>query len=241
MHLIRRLWIEEHPRQALMRLNEAAANIRSEADACALVDGLAVLLEQALPRPWRSKTVRCRVAQSEFESVSDPRRRISDRLIADVWNDYLRTIGASDDAMATASEIHYLRDALYASALYFWETGHNRSVYTAPNFCAVEPGGKVADGCRAIEALRILELLHRSGESLRGARAQVQKRALFSDSANFGQASTTTVTKELHYRVIIKDADPVRSAEAAYIQQHSQAGINQLRARVFDQLFPPHE
>ena len=220
----------EHDRQVAIHLNEAAANIRTEADARALVDEIAELFRDTLPPAWKSAGVRDRVARAEFAVVSDLRQRIPEQRVADVWNEYVRGIGASDEALATAAEIHYLRDGLYITAQYAWEEGENRSLWTAPGFFAVEADGKVAEGCRALEALRILWDLDRSLENLRGARLRVQQGALFSDQFKWRLGDPIHERREMHFSVTPIEAQPVRFAEINYVKEHGQESISRLLA-----------
>jgi hypothetical protein len=48
-----------------------------------------------------------------------------------------------------------------------------------PNIYAVGPDEKVADGCRAVEALRVVWDIANQVENLRSARERVQKGAWF--------------------------------------------------------------
>jgi hypothetical protein len=144
----------ERHRQAAIEINELAGRIHSEADANALVDKVAEIFADTLPPSWLTQGIRQRIAHAEYEAVSDPSLLIPEQRIVDVWNKYVREIGASAEALVTAAELHNLRDADFAVAQFMWSRGQN--IWTAPDIYALGPDRKVADGCRALEALRIL-------------------------------------------------------------------------------------
>src|SRR6266702_788023 len=104
----------ERHRQAAIRMNELAAHINSEADARAFVDAVADMFADNLPPAWATRGIRERIARAEYEAVSNPLRQIPEQRIADVWNKYVREIGASEEAIVTAAEIHRMRDATLA-------------------------------------------------------------------------------------------------------------------------------
>src|SRR5512140_3582903 len=91
--------------QRTERINELAGNIRSEQDARAVVDLVAQTFEKDLPPAWSTAQLRERVARAEFRSVTDSKALISDERLAQVWNEYVKTIGAPDVALTNAAEI----------------------------------------------------------------------------------------------------------------------------------------
>src|SRR2546425_1548363 len=101
----------ERDRQAAIQLNELAGRIHSEADALAFVEGIADIFADSLPAAWAGPSIRQRVAHAEYEAISDPSRLIPEQRIADVWNEYVREIGAPEEAVVNAAEIHSMRDA----------------------------------------------------------------------------------------------------------------------------------
>jgi hypothetical protein len=145
----------EHREQSI-QLNESAAHIDSEADSKRLVDQLAALFKDELPPAWATDSVRQRLARAEYKSATDTSSLIPEERIAEVWNRYVREIGAPDEAIVTVAEIHNLRDAQHATSQMFWERDINRSVWTMPNIVAVGSNGKVANGCRALESIRVI-------------------------------------------------------------------------------------
>src|SRR5260370_4775201 len=150
-------------------MNELAAHIRSEADARAFVDAVADMFADSLPPSWVTGGIRERIGPGEYEAVSNPLRQIPEQRIADVWNRYVREVGASEEAIITTAEIHSMRDATFATGQVVWSRGMSQSAWTMPNIFAIGGDGKVAEGCRAAEVLRVLSDLVRSLYTLRTA------------------------------------------------------------------------
>src|SRR5207237_7182673 len=71
----------------------------SGADANTLVDKIAETFADILPPAWITRGIRQRIARVEYEAVSDQSRLIPEQRIADIWNEYVREIGASDEAL----------------------------------------------------------------------------------------------------------------------------------------------
>src|SRR6266478_9774533 len=140
----------ERYRQEAIRMHELAAHINSEADARAFVDAVADMFADSLPPAWATGGIRERIAHAEYAAVSDPLRQIPEQRIADVWNKYVREIGASEEAIVTAAEIHNMRDATFAVGQVMWSRGKSQTAWTMPNIFAVGADGKVAEGCRAV-------------------------------------------------------------------------------------------
>ncbi len=55
-----------------------------------------------------------------------------------------------------------------------WARGQ-QTIWTMPNVYALGPDGKVADGCRALEALRVMHDLDGLFQNLRGARDRLRR------------------------------------------------------------------
>ncbi len=85
------LLLERH-RQVAIRMNEVAAHIGSEADARSWMRSRICSLAACLLR-----------GHAEYEAVSDPLRQIPEQRIADVWNKYVREIGASEEPICTST------------------------------------------------------------------------------------------------------------------------------------------
>ena len=231
----------ERDRQTAIEINDLAARIRSEADAGALVDKIAEVFADALPPSWMTRGIRERLAHAEYEAVSDSSRLIPEQRIADVWNEYVREIGAPDDALVTAAELHNLRDADFAAAQFFWPRGH--SIWAVSTIYALGPGGKMAEGARPIEALRILYDLDMRFDNLRSARERIRRGVLASEELRKrteNQSQAPSVQSTFTVRVSAGfDRNPVHAAELRYIQQHGSYVLNGVVEKLFDELFPP--
>src|SRR5436853_16434 len=81
--------------------------------------------------------------------------------------------GAPDEAVFSAAEIHNMRDGAFTVAQLMWERG-NQTIWTMPNLYALGPNGKVAYGCRALEAIRVIHDLEDLFQNLRGARERLR-------------------------------------------------------------------
>jgi len=232
----------ERHRQAVVQLNELAGRIHSEADALAFVDGIADIFADSLPAAWAGPSIRQRVAHAEYEAISDPLRLIPEQRIADVWNEYVREIGAPEEAVVNAAEIHSMRDADYAIGQAWWTRGMNESIWTMPNFYATGPDGKISDGCRAIEALRVIYDLDRTFDNLRGARDRLRKGIVASDEIK-KHLKNADPNQKTGFRVLVRaelreSTNPLRPAEYRYMREHGLDNFNQLLERLFVELFP---
>jgi hypothetical protein len=227
----------ERFRQESIRVNELAARINSEADARAYVDAIADMFADILPPSWATRGIRERLAHAEYEAVSDPLRQIPEQRIADVWNKYVREIGASEEALVTVAEIHSMRDATFATGQAMWSRGTNQIAWTMPNIFAVGADGKVAEGCRAMETLRIIYDLDRLFDNLRSARERLRQGIVASDAIKKSQEnakSNQKTTGRLEARV---DTNPLRPAEYRYVHEHGAEHLNQVVEMLFEELF----
>jgi hypothetical protein len=168
----------ERMREHSIAINNLASHIQSLDDARKLVDMVADEFSDELPPKWATRSVRERIARAEFESATGA--LIPEQHIADVWNDFVEKIGAPQDTMLNAAEIHYARDAQYVSARLFWSQGQHQ-VWTIPGVFAIGKDGKVSGGARAIEAIRLLWQLGNLTDDFAAIHAQVQKGILVSD------------------------------------------------------------
>lgn len=227
----------ERNRQTAIEINDLAAGIHSEADAKFLVDKIADVFADNLPPSWMTSGIRQRLAHAEYEAVSDSSRLIPEQRIADVWNEYIREIGASDEALVTISELHNLRDADFASAQYLWSRG--QSIWTVSTIYALGADGKVAEGARPIEALRIFYDLDMMFDNLRAARERIRKGVLVSDEIRKrleNPPATLKATARLEMRAV---NNPVWPAEHRYVLRHGPFVLNGFMEKLFDELFPP--
>jgi hypothetical protein len=228
----------ERHTQAAIRINEIAGGIRSEADARSFVSEIAGLFAKELPPAWVRNSIRQRVAHAEYEAARNPARLISEQRVVDVWNQYAREIGAPDEAIVSVAEIHNMRDGAYTLAQLMWARG-TQTIWTMPNVFALGPDGKVADGCGAVEALRVIHDLDDLFQNLRGARDRLQKGIVPSEEikkrvAEPNRQSHASFRIETH-----AETNPVHSAERRYVQEHGSEAYAQLLLRLFDELFPP--
>jgi hypothetical protein len=227
----------ERHKQAAIRINDLAGRIQSEGDASAVVSEIAGLFAKELPLAWASSGIRQRVAHAEYETVRNPARLISEQRIVDVWNQYVREIGAPDEAIVSVAEIHNMRDGSFTVAQLMWARG-NQTIWTMPNVFALETDGRVADGCRALEAIRLIHDLAGLFQNLRGARDRLRKGIVPSEKIKnrVGESNPQphgTVQLEAH-----ADTNPIRAAEQRYVLEHGSVAYDQLLARLFDELFP---
>jgi hypothetical protein len=228
----------ERFRQQSIRVNELAAHISSEADSRAYVDAVADMFADLLPPSWATRGIRERIAHAEYEAVSDPLRQIPEQRIADVWNKYVREIGASEEALVTAAEIHSMRDATFAVAEVMWSRGTNQTAWTMPNIFAVGADGKVAEGCRALEALRVLHDLDQLFDNLRGARERLRQGIVASDAIKKSQENTKANQKTTARLIARVDTNPLWPAEYRYVSEHGADHLIQVEEMLFEELFP---
>jgi hypothetical protein len=227
---------EQH-KQAAIRINDLAGRIYSEADASALVSEIADLFAAELPPAWSSNGIRQRVAHAEYETVRNPARLIPEQRIVDVWNQYVKEMGAPDEAIVSVAEIHSMRDGSYTVAQLMWARGH-QTIWTMPNVFALGPDGRVADRCRALDAIRVIHDLESLSQNLRGARDRLKKGIVPSEEIKKRVRDPNvqphgTVRLEAH-----ADPNPIRPAEQRYMQERGSVAYDQLLARLFDALFP---
>jgi len=227
----------ERHKEAAIRINELAGRIHSEADANALVSEIAGLLAKALPPVWASRGIRQRVAHAEYEAVRNPAKLIPEQRVVDVWNEYARGIGAPDETIVSVAEIHNMRDGSYTGGQLMWARGI-QNIWTMPNVYALGSDGKVADGCRALEAIRVIHDLEDLFQNLRGARDRLQKGIVPSEEIKRRAGDPnphphSTARLDAH-----ADTNPIRPAEQRYVQEHGPVAYALLLARLFDELFP---
>ena len=93
----------------------------------------------------------------------------------------MEKIGAPQESFITPAELHTLRDSQYVSSQELWVRGL-QNMWSMPNIYALGPDGKVAGGCRALEALRVLWDVYSQPDNLRGIRDMTRKGAMLSDT-----------------------------------------------------------
>ncbi len=227
---------EEYRKQAI-ELNSMAGAIRSEADARKLIDTLAEIFAKRLPPPWATTAIRERLAHAEYQAVSDSPQLIPEERVTSVWNDYVRAVGAPEETLVTATEIHWLRDAHFSLGQRAWARGGYETFWNIPNIYAVGSDGKLAGGCRALEVLRIIWDLDNAFVNVRSAREGIRKGILVSARVRQQMEKPDTANTRFEARAGIR-IDPVGPAERRYIQEHGLANYYLLLDKLFNELFP---
>ena len=227
-------------RQRAVEMNELAGKVQSPSDSRRFVDMIAETLADVLPPAWGTRTIRDRVAHAEYESAIDPAQLVTEQRIVDAWNKYVEEIGASQEALVNVAEIHTLRDEYYTFARLLWRRGRQH-IWTMPNIYAVGPDEKVADGCRAVETLRVVWDLVNKFENLRGTRDSVQNGVVFSDLFQQQLAAPTSNPMRCEVRVQtgMREKSPVEVAVGRYIREHGATGLSHAIDGLIYDLFPP--
>jgi hypothetical protein len=166
----------QHERDHAIEINDLAACIQTEDDARKLVDMVAAEFSHDLPSKWATRRMRARIARAEYESASNPRALIPNQLIADAWDNFVEKIGAPQETLLNAAEIHYLLDARFVTAHLAW-VRDRQNIWTIPNIYAVDANRKVANGSRALEAISLLWLLGNTTEDFGSIHQAAQKGA----------------------------------------------------------------
>jgi hypothetical protein len=211
--------------------------IHSEADASIFVSEIAGLFARELPPAWASSGIQQRVAHAEYETIRNPAKLIPEQRVVDIWNQYAKEIGAPDEAIVSVAEIHNMRDGSFTIFQLMWARGI-QTIGTMPNGYALGSDGKVAEGCRALEAIRVMHDLEDLFQNLRGARDRLRRGIVLSEEIKkrVGEPNPhphRTVRLEAH-----ADTNPIRPAEQRYVQEHGSVAYAQLLVRLFDELFP---
>lgn len=232
--------LREETRQAAIHINDLAGNIHSEADAQAFVDAVARRFTDGPVQSLMTRRIRRRVAHAEYEAVLDSSRLIPEQRVVDVWNAYVRELDAPEETLVTVTELHNLRDAAYTMNKRMWKNERfPQSLWTMPDVYAVDAQGKVAGGCRAVEALKILHDMSFSFQNVLGARERVRKGVLVSDSVKQRDENSTLRPQAVRAELrATRDENPVRLAEYHYMQAHGDRDYQRLLERVFAELFP---
>jgi hypothetical protein len=233
--------LREATRQAAIHINDLAGRIQSEADAEVFVDAVAERFSGNLLQSWMTRSIRHRIAQAEYKSVSNPVNLISEQRVVNVWNEYVRELDAPEETLVTAAELHNLRDASFTMNKRMWKKDQfPPSLWTMPDVYAVDPEGKVAGGCRAVEALKILHDMSFSFQSVLGARNRAQKGILVSDMVRRSQdAAPRPQPAQMHGELkATRNENPVRLAEYHYMQTHGERDYQRILQRLFAELLP---
>ena len=136
------------------------------------------------------------------------------------------------------AEIHNLRDGYYTIARVLWSRG-SRTLWAMPNIYAVGPDEKVAVGCRAVEALRVVWDLANNFDNLRSARERVPKGGTVSDLSKQSLEAPPSGQMRSEARIQARKIDnPVKVAEVRYIREHGETGLSHAIERLIYDLFP---
>jgi hypothetical protein len=224
--------------QRSLEINDLASKPQSLEDSRRLIDLIADIFADDLPPSWLTRPLRDQIAQAEYETANSTPILIPEQRIADAWNRYVRTIDASPDALVTVAEIHNLRDGSYAMSRFMWSRG-SRSVWSAPAIYATTPDQKLADGCTAVEVLRILWDISNQFGNLRGARERVKAGVLVSDTLKPLPPGTTEPPRRGYVtaRVGRRD-DPVGEAATRYAYDHGTRALTRALETLTNDLFP---
>jgi hypothetical protein len=232
----------EPMRQRAIHINELAGNIHSEADARAYVDAVAEELTGHRHMSWTTRSIRHRVAYAEYEAVTDPSRQIPEQRVVYIWNEYVREIDAPEEAIVTLAELHNLRDQMYSTASgLMWKNQMTQSLWSMPNVFAIDADGEVGNGCRAVEALKIIRDMHEMFVIVRSARLRVEKGLLASDLNRQRRENPAPPSKPVFSSVelrAIKNDNPIQPSARRYAQEHGERAYDHLLRRLFAELFP---
>jgi len=189
-----------------------------------------------LPPAWATAGLRERIAVAEYRSATNPAQLIPEQRVADAWNRYVDEIGAPRDALVTAAEIHSMRDADYTAMRFFW-TRVNQ-MWTMPNIYALGPDGKVANGCRALEAVLVVWRMANYYEEIGAARNRVKLGIVESDMFRKQEKTPVTGRVQTEVRFSIRSENPIESAERRYVREHGMADFSRVVVEMMRNLFP---
>jgi hypothetical protein len=229
----------EQARQVAVHLNELAGNIHSEADARLFVDAVAEPFADGQLETWTTRSIRHRVARAEFQAVSDPAKLIPEQRIVDIWNEYVREVDAPAETLVNVAEVHNLRDAMLTMSQRMWKPEGFQQLWTIPGIYAVGTDGKIAGGCRAVEALKIFHDMSYSFQNIQSARERVQKGVVVSEVSRQREQNPTPRPQQVKSSLAATTRiNPLTLAEHHYVQAHGQRDYLRLLERLFEELFP---
>ena len=217
-----RTWSPGRNHERAVELDRLASGIHSVADARLYVDYVTAIFADKLPRTWRTKALRQRIARCEYAAVSDPQKGIAEQRLAAAWNLYAESIGVPDALRVTSAEVHDLRDAFLTTARLTEPRAH-RNFWAVGSIYSTRADGSLAPACRPVEAIRILWDFANMPDNLLGARERVRKgvlseefRAALGRPASSGKGSS-------RFEVRSGPVDPVRLATRQYIAEHGES------------------
>ena len=206
------------------RINNLAGHLQSIDDAQRLVELIAAHFSDARPA-WATLSIRNQIARAEYQSACIQGSLIPEQRVADAWNAYLKKINTPEDFRVTPAEIHNIRDTLYVSSQVLWARG-GQDIWTVSNIYALGQDGKVANGCRALEALNVLYQLSRQPEMLDRTREFLQKGQLWSDMFKIPTSPPAPGSEKYFVTCRVAPANPVREATQQYKRDHGVDAMN---------------
>jgi hypothetical protein len=196
---------------------------------------------QQLREATRQAAIHINDLAGRIHSEADAQAFVEQRVV-NIWNEYVRELDAPEETLVTAAELHNLRDASFTMNKRMWKKDQfPQSLWTMPDVYAVDAEGKVARGCRAVEALKILHDMSFSFQSVLGARNRVQKGILVSDMVRQSRqdAAPRPQPVQMHGELkATRNENPVRLAEYHYVQAHGERDYQRLLQRLSAELLP---
>jgi hypothetical protein len=223
----------EQVRRAAIRINDLADSIHSEADARSFIDAVAQELSGHRHLLWTALGIRHRVANAEWQAVSNSSSLIPEARIVDVWNEYVREIDAPEDALISVFDLHEFRVKDFEFSRHNWKLDLTQSLWSMPNVYALHPDGTLADGCRALETLKLVHNMHNQFFRLQFARARLQNAI-----PAFAPTQPRPFLVDSHFQPASSLPDVIRPAMIRYQREHGMDAYNQLLRRLFEELFP---
>ena len=107
-----------------------------------------------------------------------------------------------------------------------------------PSIYAVGPDEKVAGGCHALEAIRILWSLANQPDNLLGARQLVKNGMLLSDRVKHPTNRLVPGQQSIGRVAVVSLSNPIEIAERQYARDHGSAALNDALHRLLDDVFP---
>lgn len=217
--------------------NELAGRMQSPRDASRLVGMLLPHTNRSLRFAWAMRGIRERIARAEYQAATSPGALIPEQRVADAWNGWLANIGAPPETLITAAEIRILRDGRSVSAQRMWARG-NRSIWTVWKIYAVGQDDRVAEGCRALEAIHILWNLARYPEEISWARDLIRKGQRMSDLYRNPLEPPKPGTERCFVSCRAAPPNPTRMAAERYRREHGSAAFYRALRELAQALFP---
>lgn len=228
----------EYARNAT-KINDLAGSIQTEADARQYVD---LLFQSFAPNvPGWTSSVLDRVAQGEYAAAARA-QFVSEEQIVNAFNNFQQQLGAPAWAYVSPEELHNLRDGQLASAKSLWKLGE-RNLWSMPNIYHVDSAGKLASGCRPVEALKLLYGLHSSSGNIIYARQREEKNLLASALSEQPPATQQAlqeriVETQLRLAKAQEYDQQLRQLRDAYIRRRGNSAYQKLVRAMFESVLP---